>query len=134
MARRLRNLSTKCVLWIFVVCCLLSSARVAVNTVRAAHDSDDVASRSGQRLAGLREALPERGVIGYIGQTGRAENIFDYYVTQYALAPLVVDRSTTHRIVIGNFPSSPPSQLPRNLELLKDFGHGVLLFANRDAH
>lgn len=98
-----------------------------------AHDSDDIAWRSGQRFAALREALPKRGVIGYIGQTDSAEGIGDYYVTQYTLAPLVVDRSTAHPIVIGNFPSSPPSQIPRDLELLKDFGHGLLLFANRDA-
>jgi hypothetical protein len=133
MARCLRNLSTKSALWIFVVCCLLSSARLAVNSATMARDSDDIAWRSGQRFAALREALPKRGVIGYVGQTDGVTAVGDYYVTQYALAPLVVDDSRAHAIVIGNFPSSRPSQFPRDLELLKDFGHGVLLFANRDA-
>ena len=97
-----------------------------------AQDADENIQRSGQRFAALRDALPKRGVIGYIGPS--EDGLGYYYLAQYALAPLVVDHSSNHVLVIGNFPHSAPPQLPDNLKLVKDFGGGVLLFANKDAH
>jgi hypothetical protein len=88
--------------------------------------------RSDQRFAAVKTRLPATGIIGYIGGSGDSSTP-DYYLTQYALAPLVVDRSTHHAIVIGNFPLSPPSSLPPNLRLVEDFGRGVLLLAGEDA-
>ncbi len=73
--------------------------------------------------------LPESGVVGYVGESGPAAD-GSYYLAQYALAPLVVDRSANHALVVGNFATSQVSQSPaENLRLLKDFGNGVLLFA-----
>jgi hypothetical protein len=111
---------------------LLSTGRLVVQApdptlVRA----DDIAKRSDQRFAALKSRLPARGVIGYIGETGDSATP-DYYLTQYALAPLVVDYSSDHGMVVGNFPSSWPSQSPPNLRLVEDFGDGVLLFASKD--
>jgi len=78
--------------------------------------------------------LPSRGVIGYIGEPGTA-GLADYYLTQYALAPLVLDRSSKHPIVVGNFPGSLPSAASFNgLHLERDFGNGVLLFTTEDAN
>ena len=68
------------------------------------------------------------GVVGYVGAP--ADSIECYYLAQYALAPLVVDRSPNHPLIVGNFPSSP-SQVPENLEVLRDFGNGVLLLAGK---
>ena len=89
--------------------------------------------RSDQRFAALKVALPSRGVVGYIGESSALAR-GDYYLAEYALAPLVVDDSTNHRIVIGNFPSlgSVPFAA-KNLQLVKDFGNGVLLLTNKDA-
>ncbi len=123
-------LSTKTAVWIFVLGCLLSSARLVVDTPGVAHDRADTVLRSGVRFAALRQALPDRGVIGYIGQaTGE---VGDYYLAQYALSPLVLDHSANHPIVVGNFPDGRPSGLPPNLKLVRDFGQGILLLANRD--
>ena len=36
-------------------------------------------------------------------------------------------------LVVGNFTSSPPVPAPDRLQLVKDFGSGVLLFATKDA-
>ena len=130
MPRSPRKLSTKAALWIFVVACLLSAGRMIVDTPGVHHDQAETELRAGQRFAALRDVLPRRGVIGYIGQS---EGVGQYYLTQYALAPLVVDHSLNHSIVIGNFPTSRPRELPNNLELVRDFGDGVLLFANKDA-
>jgi hypothetical protein len=122
---------------IFVLCCLLSSAREVWDGHRSLKDSaNDIAQRSDQRFAAIKASLPGHGVIGYIGEPGATMG--DYYSAQYALAPLVVDHSPNHPIVVGNFPSSPSassssSSLPgsENLQLVKDYGDGVLLFANR---
>ena len=123
----------KCAILFLTLCCLLSTIRILRDAPNPAHLSqDDVSKRSDQRFAAVKTHLPATGVIGYIGESGDS-SIPGYYLTQYALAPLVVERSTHHAIVIGNFPLSPPSNLPPNLRLVEDFGGGVLLLADEDA-
>ena len=123
---------------IVVLCCLLSSARLLVKSPGLTHlPPDDIAVRSDQRFAALKAALAdpgviERGVIGYIGEPGDS-GLPDYYLAQYALAPRVVERSTNHAVVVANFPASPPAIPPAGLQLVRDFGNGVLLFSNKDA-
>jgi hypothetical protein len=56
----------------------------------------------------------------------------DYYLAQYALAPRVIDRSSSHPLTIGNFPHGSPKLPPSGLTVIKDFGNGVLLFSNKD--
>ena len=123
---------------VFAVCCLLSAVQMVVKTPTPGslkESPDTVAQRSDLRFAALRVALPKRGVVGYAGESGAdAVVLADYYLTQYALAPLVVDRSPNHPVVVGNFPSGPPARPPQeNLRLVKDFGNGVLLFAAKDS-
>jgi len=119
---------------IFVVCCLLSSGRIFwdARTPRHAMESSiDVEQRSDMRFAAIKKALPQRGVIGYIGKPG-ALTRGDYYLAEYALAPLVVDDSINHSVILGNFPDAPLSA-PSTLQLVKDFGNGVALFTKKDA-
>jgi hypothetical protein len=126
-----RMFPCKACLWILVVVCLLSSGRMLVHSQRMSNEAAENERRSGARFVALREALPQRGVIGYIGQS--QDSVGHYYLAQYALAPLVVDFSSDHRIVVGNFPNTPPQNLPAHLKLMRDFGNGVLLLANEDA-
>jgi len=117
---------------VFVLCCLLSTAHIiwqASDPTRAR--PDDVSRRSDQRFAALKLKLPASGVVGYLGESGDSATP-DYYLAQYALAPLVVDLSADHPIVVGNFHSSS-AEIPPNLWLVEDFGNGVMLFAARDA-
>jgi hypothetical protein len=125
---------------VFILCSLLSTARIVWDAPRLNRPPDSaqrVARRSDHRFAALKASLPERGVIGYVGEPGAAA-VGDYYLTQYALAPLVVDHSVNHALVVGNFPSSPggvPTASPSdNLQLVHDFGDGVLLLANHGAN
>ena len=124
---------------VFILCSLLSTARIVWDALRLNRPPDSaqrVARRSDQRFAALKASLPERGVIGYVGEPGAAA-VGDYYLTQYALAPLVVDHSVNHALVVGNFPPSPgvPAASPSdNLQLVHDFGDGVLLLANHGAN
>jgi hypothetical protein len=122
---------------IFVLCCLMSSGREvwdAQSILKSPARSNSPAIHADERFAAIKGSLPERGVIGYIGEPG-ALALGDYYAAQYALAPLVVEHSAKHPLVIGNFPSahsSPPSTADdANLRLIRDFGDGVLLFANK---
>jgi len=115
----------------FLACCLLSSARLVIDAPKPGSTPSDVAKRSDQRFARLKAALPERGVVGYIGESG-TPGLPDYYLAQYALAPLVLDHSANHALVIGNFSTVPSKgSLSRDLHLVKDFGDGVLLFATQ---
>jgi hypothetical protein len=115
----------------FVLCCLLSSARLVIEAPHTLKNSrGEIAKRSDQRFAALKAALPGNGVVGYIGEPG-APALADYYLAQYALAPLVLDHSTNHPLVVGNFPASPAPALSGDLQLVMDFGDGVQLFATK---
>jgi hypothetical protein len=116
----------------FVFSCVLSTARILYRApVPSRLEADHVAQRSDQRFAAIKLALPDRGVIGYIG-AGDPDGTADYYLAQYALAPRVIDRSSSHPLVVGNFSQGPPKILPPGLTVVKDFGKGVLLFSNKD--
>ena len=118
---------------LLVACCLLSTAHIIFQAPGPGHiNSDDISKHSDLRFAALKARLPTSGVIGYIGEPGDSA-IPDYYLTQYALAPLVVESSPNHSLVIGNFPSSRVSVIPPGLTPVEDFGNGVILFAAKDA-
>jgi hypothetical protein len=115
---------------VFLAACLLSSLHLVLHTPKPSElHQDDVAKRSDQRFSALRAELPAHGVIGYIGESAGTA-IPDYYLAQYALAPLVLDHSINHKLVVGNFTTA--SKLPRELALVKNFGNGVLLLENKD--
>lgn len=124
----------KVVLVVFTCCCLLSTIRILRDAPRPWHiEPDEVAKRSDQRFAAVKLALPSRGNIGYVGETGES-SLPDYYLAQYALAPLVVDRSIQHKFIVGNFPSlQVPASLP-GLRQIEDFGNGVVLLTSEDTH
>lgn len=84
----------------------------------------------GRRFKELKKALPSHGVVGYI--TDEIDEIpWNYYQTQYALSPVIVDKTPGQELVVGNFRDSAAiSEVTANsdLILLKDFGDGVVLF------
>jgi hypothetical protein len=116
---------------VFIVCCLRSTVRILSETPSPRQlRADTVDLSSDQRFAALKQALPRQGIVGYIGDSVSPA---EYYFTQYALAPLIVDHSPNHPLVVGNFSvSEPPAVPPDHLRLMKDFGNGVQLFANKD--
>lgn len=87
------------------------------------------------RYEQLKNNLPRHGIVGYVSNL-KAEDIrFDpgfgeYYFTQYALAPLVVSRSSEQSLVIGNFlpAASVTPAAVTNMVLVQDFGNGIMLF------
>ena len=80
----------------------------------------------------LRQALPERGVVGYVTDAQGDELGLRYFSTQYVLAPLVVQIDMKQGLVIGDF--RVPSAAERHLEdlvVLRDFGNGLLLLERK---
>lgn len=88
----------------------------------------------GRRFVALRKTLPAHGVVGYISDKTGDEATWEYYQTQYFLAPLLLDRSSDREFVVGNFqhPYVDADWLANhNLILLQDFGDGVMLFSRK---
>jgi len=119
-----------------LTCCLLSSVREVLQAPRPWNipKTNQISQLSDERFVELKKSLPQRGVVGYVGESGgTSSSVGAYYLAQYALAPLIVDHSPNHPLVVGNFPHAVPAQLPGNLQLMRDFGNGVLLLAGKDA-
>ncbi|MBI1791554.1 MAG: hypothetical protein HYR60_28835 [Acidobacteria bacterium] len=86
-----------------------------------------------QRYAGLREALPQRGVAGWISDLpeGDINYITDRCLLQYAIAPVILAGDSSHPLVIGSFHTTggiAAATEGKSLTLVKDFGQGVMLF------
>jgi hypothetical protein len=81
-----------------------------------------------RRFDAIRPFLPQRGMVGYLSD--RMDAGEQYYLTQYALAPLLVAWSPEHMVVVGNFfdPRSGPILAHQHgLVVVRDFGQGLLL-------
>ncbi len=97
-----------------------------------------------ERLRPLREHLPPRGFVGYASD-GLAGNSFtsvealqDYFLTQYALAPVIILRTTDLPIVVGNYSvdsaadSTGARTYPAGLVVLRDLDSGVVLLVGAE--
>ena len=88
------------------------------------------------RFAELRRVLKLGGVVGYISdETPESKGYLgNFYLTQYALVPVIVTMQTERQWVVGNFwkTGKVPAMAPnRRLYLWKDFGGGVALFQSK---
>jgi hypothetical protein len=83
-----------------------------------------------QRFDAARKLLPARGVICYVPDPHIEPNATkDYFLAQYALAPLVFRTSGGCDLLIANYASESPHAIaPANYLPVEDFGNGVLLF------
>ncbi len=90
------------------------------------------------RIAPIKEALPDRGVVGYISD--RDLNGADYFDTfqetlefiwsQYTLAPVILTHGADQPLVMGilSQPLSEAQQEQLGLQLVQDFGFRIYLF------
>lgn len=81
------------------------------------------------RFDEIKKALPARGVVCYITNS---DDSFaakkNYFLAQYALAPLVVRTEADCDPLIGDFPASTtPSVDSRRFVVLRNFGNGLTL-------
>jgi hypothetical protein len=79
----------------------------------------------------LHKELPAHGEVGYLNDATPDATIRqeEYYLTQYALAPVVVVDGSAQDLVVANFHQAPNQALlsSRRLTVKHDFGAGVLL-------
>ena len=82
-----------------------------------------------KRFHALKQELPPCGVVGYLSDNPLTSK--EFTLAQYAVMPVIVDQTTEHPLVIGNFRSPAIGSTlvsEHGLELLEDFGNGVMLF------
>jgi hypothetical protein len=91
-----------------------------------------------RRLAELRRRLPAHGVVGYVADDSDGADKDKawrrFATTQYSLAPVILERTTAHELVVGVF--DDPGAIPAvaaggNLLLAEEFGEGVVLFKKK---
>ncbi len=123
---------------VVVVCSLLAAwgallfVEFQKRTQRQASDPFKVAGQM-TRLAGVRAALPESAVVGYVTETepGSVLQQAMFNSARYNLAPRMLVPGADSAVVLGNF-SAPTDYAAfgaqRGLSVAKDFGEGVVLF------
>ena len=75
--------------------------------------------------------LPASGRVGYVTDElpwSSNEATERYYLTQYAVAPVVVVPEPNQEWVIGNFHDVRSASAPRDMHVARDFGGGLILF------
>ena len=110
----------------------------------------DEVTENEKRFEKIREALPPRGVVGYWPNGvetsykhllfGDAADLQYWFLTQYALAPLIVSPTPGRNPIIGNYRSyvgfellgqKPTMKGLEDTDKVIDFGNGILLL-NRE--
>lgn len=79
----------------------------------------------------VRPSLPKTGVVGfYTDQPGNAGAPQEFYLTQYSIAPVLLENNVDHPLVIASI-HTPESRVTNpNLKLVHDFNNGIQLFRN----
>jgi hypothetical protein len=117
-----------------ISCLVLLNRQHGFYTAYTRANGDQI-SRYVARFSGLGQALRGNGEIGFLSDLPESgEKVQALYLTQYALAPVVVHDNSQLPLVVGNFHHSPPSPdflASRNMGLVADFGNGVMLFRGR---
>lgn len=97
---------------------------------------DQDISRYEQRFEAAKRILPEYGVIGYRSDCNDITDInclAGFYLAQYAVSPVILDRSPGHALILGNYSSADPTELESEsntdgMSLLMDSGNGIKLY------
>ena len=113
---------------------LVSAGSVLLDVFKA-YSSNPAAGQTAvfqARFEEMRKALPPHGVVGYITDAApdEATRSLEYFLTQYALAPVVVVDDPNQALVVSNFHTARAANdllSEKHLVLVRDFSNGVLL-------
>lgn len=136
----LRRPSGSTVVYALVVIALLGQIPLLQRSVRllGADPANDPVSTAETHLAELRVMLERTTRAGYVtdipGDSIGTDPLATerYFQTQYVLAPVVLERGTAERLVIGNFASGHVPPPYGHLRILRDFGSGLVLLEGAD--
>lgn len=82
-------------------------------------------------MSALKQRLPARGEVGYVTDLSGDEGDRSFYLAQYTLSPLIVERTTQAELVVGNFKDpvlASEIAIRNDLILVENFGQGIFLF------
>ena len=87
------------------------------------------------RFRELRKALPPHSVVGYASDNPANDESAqaEFYLTQYTLAPAIVNATLNEPLVVVNYHNPQPDLAKlqaQHLVPLQNFGNGVLLCRN----
>lgn len=86
-----------------------------------------------KRYDGVKEHLGDYPIVGYVYR-GKFD-VKNYYLTQYALVPILVVNDPNLPLVIGNFGRRTHHFIRRSIrpkyEVIKNFGNGVFLLRRK---
>ncbi|MBI3795855.1 MAG: glycosyltransferase family 39 protein [Deltaproteobacteria bacterium] len=103
---------------------------LSLTSLKTAQESE--VARQVKRLERPRRKVPAQATVGYLSD--QPDNLRYYYLTQYALAPVVVLQTPEVELVVGNFLTTDTQTVLRQypqFSLYEDFGDGVLLLSRR---
>lgn len=82
-------------------------------------------------ISTIRPSLPPSGTVGwYTDSPNGASALQEFYLAQYALAPLVVVKNTDQKLVVGSIHSEQGRVTDPNLQMVRNFGNGIVLLRN----
>jgi hypothetical protein len=90
-----------------------------------------------RRLDPLRRMLPSHGTVGYEADSqdplAEREDVRRFYLTQYAVAPVIVVAGVDRDLVIGDYRVPDRCRICKSQDftLAADFGHGLMLFRRK---
>lgn len=99
-----------------------------------------------KRFEEIKERLPSHGVVGYRPNNvpttleqlmfGNPSDLQNWFLTQYALAPVIVSPTLGHTLIVSTYRNNPGIEPPRRTLTIRetedgkkvlDFGNGVML-------
>jgi hypothetical protein len=89
-----------------------------------------------RRFEKIEDILPEQGILGYFTnkEYSTVDDTMFFFLTQYALSPLIIVRGTKPQIIIADVNDSfniIEFSNKYDCRLLKNFGDGILVFRKR---
>jgi hypothetical protein len=122
--------------------CLISAGRLLLETLKSfdpLNVSNDMVTSWDTHMRLVQEALPsDVSVAGYLenadlrGSTS-TQDLAEFFLTQYGLAPVVLQKGSNHEWIVGNFGHTlAPHELSVLDQMLgshttQDFGFGIYL-------
>lgn len=97
-------------------------------------DHRDPVTAFENRFTNLHHTVVHTRRVGYVTDIPQDQPALwfqGYFLTQYTLSPTIVDNSTTHSLIIGNYSDASAFREAR-LPLLVDYGHGVVLLSGNE--
>lgn len=146
MFQKIHKITLSVLLVLLATLAIYSSFQSYQTASAAARDlsGDDMVTAWDRRLRKVRLILPESGVIGYVADWdipgypyGSSDQEVEFVLTQYTVAPVVLERGADHKLVLGNFNDNGDTtkiekvQEQMGIKLLKAYSNEIFLFEGK---